>query len=66
MKAFLQIHRTTIQGYLPYFILFLLTFLASLAQAQDKVTLSGRVFDNTTQQPLPGATVVVWEAAMAR
>lgn len=59
MKAFLQIHRTTIQGYLPYFILFVLTFLASLAQAQDKVTLSGRVFDNTTQQPLPGATVVV-------
>ncbi|MFM8743383.1 MAG: TonB-dependent receptor, partial [Cytophagales bacterium] len=59
MKTFLHNHRTTLQGYLPYFILFLLTFFASLAQAQDKVAVIGKVSDNNTKQPLPGATVVV-------
>lgn len=40
-------------------LLFIFTFFSHLSFAQEEGTLSGRVFDRTTNQPLPYATVTV-------
>jgi iron complex outermembrane receptor protein len=58
MKNRLLFYRTTLESYLPYFILFLITFLTSIAQAQDKTSLRGRITDNTGTA-LIGASVTV-------
>lgn len=45
------------RGRSGYLLLFLFTLLSSLLQAQENITLSGRIIDETTRQPLGGATV---------
>jgi iron complex outermembrane receptor protein len=59
MKKFIQTYRSNLEGYLPYFLVFSLTLITSLLQAQDKTSIVGKVIDGTSKQPLPGATVVV-------
>ena len=58
MKNIIQSYRNNFEGYLPYFLLFLITFLASIAQAQDKTSVKGKVNDNSGSA-LPGASVII-------
>jgi hypothetical protein len=48
-------HQTNSRHYVLFFLLFLFAAAASHAQQPGNITLSGKVFDGITHQPLTGA-----------